>query len=190
MTPFEVLKQSPEPLPPWLRGFDHGDAFWSEAFFGSRVVYYPGSGTDGQPVELFGSTHSAHCFVYVDYRLEQAAIEWELTHATHGFRGYHTFARVQLAEQDLSSGGWHPHIEAEDRTRYGRADVAPFGFLEILEQDPDRNDSHGRDLCESRTRMGTREECIDACASFFSEPSQNRPPQRGATEGPTLLDTA
>ena len=42
-----VLQQDPEPFPEWLR--ELSPAFDRAAFFGSRTVYYPGSGADGQP---------------------------------------------------------------------------------------------------------------------------------------------
>jgi hypothetical protein len=54
-------------VPSWLDDFANGDAFERESFFASRIVYYPSSGTDGHPVKLFGSTHSAHSFVYAAY---------------------------------------------------------------------------------------------------------------------------
>lgn len=143
VTPFEVLGQHPEPLPPWLQAFDRSGPFRREAFFDSRVVYYPGSGTDGHPVALFGSTHSAHCFVYVDYGLEQTAIVRELAHPSRRFQGYHTFARIHLTESDLSQSLWHPTLEPKDQRKCERGEVTPFAFLEILERDADRGDSHG-----------------------------------------------
>ena len=46
----ESLAQHPEPLPRWLERFEPGDTFSRSDFFNSRVVFYPGSGHDGQPV--------------------------------------------------------------------------------------------------------------------------------------------
>jgi len=144
MTLKEYLERQREDLPGWLGGFTLSDAFPREQFFASRVVYYPGSGTDGHPVKLFGSTHSAHCFVYADYGVPQQQIEGQLA-ARRGFRGYHTFARLQLCERDLVPGGWTPHVGPDEvlRDKNHFANVAPFGFLEVLERNANLNDTHG-----------------------------------------------
>lgn len=145
MTPDEYLRRTPEAMPRWLEDFEAGNVFPREQFFASRIVYYPGSGTDGQPVELFGSTHSAHSFLYVDYGVPQAAIEADLDHAARRFRGYHTLARIQLAERDLNHNQWVQHADfgesAGNRNRYGG--TPPFGFLEVLERDHGLDDDHG-----------------------------------------------
>jgi len=144
----EYLRGQREDCPAWLDQFQDGDAFSSEAFFGSRVVYYPGSGTDGHPVKLFGSTHSAHCFIYVDYGVTHANLEANLRHPRHSFLGYHRLVQLPLHESDLIPGGWAPrvHNTGEMRPiRFSEAAVvaASFGFLEVLERDNDLDDNHG-----------------------------------------------
>ena len=84
----DYLRSRGEPIPQWLDEFENGDTFEIGQFFASRVVYYPGSGTDGQPVKLFGSSHSAHCFVYADNGIVQGDLEAELARPTRHFRGY------------------------------------------------------------------------------------------------------
>jgi len=74
MTVYDYLKKDKEPIPRWLLEIKEGDPFPYQDFFASRIVYYPGSYTDGHAVKVFGSTHSAHSFVYVDYMLNQAEI--------------------------------------------------------------------------------------------------------------------
>ncbi len=147
MTLYEYLRGLPERIPAWLDQFRDGASFSRQEFFGSRVVYYPGSGTDDHPVKVFGSTQSAHSFVYADYGVTQAALEAELRHATHGFHGYHTLARLQLRESDLASRGWTPHVHAgevpQDTYRFAAVATAPFGFLEVLERDHGFDDNHG-----------------------------------------------
>ena len=131
-----------ERIPAWLDRFTDGDPFPLQEFFSSRVVYYPGSGTDGHPVKLFGSTHSAHTFVYVDYGLNQARVEEELSSEFEGrnFRGYHTLSRLHLQEGDLCPGLWN----APYRYPSGNFAIAPpYGFLEILERSPTLGDDHG-----------------------------------------------
>src|SRR4051794_30407205 len=104
MDPYKLLLGMPEQVPDWLGNLHNGNAFERQAFFASRVVYYPGSGTDGHPVKLFGSTHCAHCFVYADYGITQASLEADFGHAARGFLGYHTLARLNLTESDLTPG--------------------------------------------------------------------------------------
>ena len=144
MTLYEYLRELREEIPPWLHQFRAGDGFPSQDFFGSRVVYYPGSGTDGHPVKVFGATHSAHSFVYADYHVTQDNLENELGHPNHGFRGYHTLARLQLLESNLVPRGWTAHVDGPtDRYRFGTRAPAPFGFLEVLERDGEFDDNHG-----------------------------------------------
>lgn len=68
-------------------------------------------------MKLFGSTHSAHCFVYADYGMAQDALESKLEGPSHGFRGCHTFARLQLGERDLVPAGWRHHTSKPARLR-------------------------------------------------------------------------
>ena len=144
MTLHDYLRQLGECMPAWLEQFNNGKAFPRQQFFASRIVYYPGSGTDGHPVKLFGSTNSAHCFVYADYGVEQNAVKTELEHPTHRFRGYQTLARLDLTELDLLPRGWTPHIDSPEvaQDRYRVVTARPFGFLEVLEREQEFDDNH------------------------------------------------
>lgn len=145
MTAYEYLGQNSEPIPTWLKQFEKGDTFNPDNFFSSRVVFYPGSGVDGQPVKLFGSTHSNHCFVYSDYGITENALGDELDDPEHGFHGYHSFARNRLSEKDLAPDGWQPHVDPTYTPPHGQGfiNTSPFGFLEILERDQQFDDNHG-----------------------------------------------
>ena len=149
MTLYEYLRQEAEDIPLWLAKFRDGDGFSHRDFFNSRVVYYPGSGIDGHPVKVFGSTHSAHCFVYADYIITQDALENELQHPKERFLGYHTLSRLQLRVTDVVPDGWIAHVRPDElrADRYGLVEpeiaAAPFGFLEVLERDATRDDRHG-----------------------------------------------
>lgn len=147
MTLYEYLRQLAEPIPSWLADFQHGDVFNRQSFFASRIVYYAGAGFDGHPVKLFGSTHSAHCFVYVDYGVTEAEMIAEIEHPRWRFLGYHTLARLQLAEHDLAPRGWTPHVSpgetGQQPYRFVGDGFRPFGFLEVLQRDEQRDDPHG-----------------------------------------------
>lgn len=140
------LRERQEPIPDWLSNFDSNSRFNSNDFMASRIVFYPGSGSDGHAVELFGSTHSAHCFVYADYGRGQTSIEQELGHESYGFRGYSTLSRVHLTEQDLTPRGWIRHIRPDEAPGYEFAQKylnRSYGFVEILARKPEFDDSHG-----------------------------------------------
>ncbi len=143
----EYLYLHRERIPNWLDRYKPNDPFSYENFFSSRIVYYPGSGTDGHPVRLFGSSHCAHCFVFADYGVAQDDIQAQLAHPNHGFLGYHTLARLQLEKGDLTPNGWTDHLTRQERQllrpQFAPVLQAPLGFLEILERDPSLGDDHG-----------------------------------------------
>jgi hypothetical protein len=74
----EVLQQDQEPFPAWLHDTGTLDKDTINNFFLSRVVYYPGSGTDGRGFAVFGSSKSAHCFVHIDLTATAEAVATEL----------------------------------------------------------------------------------------------------------------
>ncbi len=147
MSPYEYLQRFKAAVPEWLARHQPGDPFSREQFFGSRLVYYPGSGSDGHPVKVFGSTHAATVYIYVDYCHGQSTLERQLADPESGFLGYHTLDRLQLRQQDLVPGGWSPSRSVGDGpgriTPFATVAAAPFGFLEILERDSGFGDEHG-----------------------------------------------
>jgi hypothetical protein len=63
-----VLDQQTEIQPDWLNASSekfHFTKQLGDSFVSSRVVFYPGSGVDYAPMDLFAQ--SAHCYFYVDY---------------------------------------------------------------------------------------------------------------------------
>lgn len=99
MSMYEYLKKDKEPIPNWLLEIKEGDKFPREDFFKSRIVFYPGSYTDGHAVKVFGSTHAAHSFVYVDYLVTQEELETELV--KHAFLGVENLFSIQVSANDL-----------------------------------------------------------------------------------------
>lgn len=116
------------------------DAFWQ-----SRIVFYPGFRSDGHPVKFFNSLHLATCFVYADYWVNQEQVKADLDNpakAYNGhFRGYHSVERIPLTEADLGPRGRQSHGDTLFRKK--RAHVQPYVFLEVMERDSDFDDSHG-----------------------------------------------
>lgn len=139
------LRRVAEAMPAWLASFGPRSRFSAERFFQSRVVYYPGSGTDGHPVKMFGSSHSAHGFIYVDYGIEPRTIEQRLNDPDAGFAGYRSGPRVAVRGRDLFTGWYEPHAfpgEIPPATRL-EADDDECGFLQILDRRDDVTDDHG-----------------------------------------------
>lgn len=146
MTQHEYLTQFREPVPRWLANFNPSDPFNAQDFLKSRVVFYPGSATDGHAIKLFGSTHSCHCFVYVDYWISKDEMVANLEHPRHSVLGYRTLERIELQMNDLAPKGWTQHVDYRQEIRerpwtYDRAQS--YGFVEILARLEEFDDSHG-----------------------------------------------
>ena len=140
----EVLRRDPEPLPDWLarRTPPHFDR---EAFFGSRTVYYPGSGDDGQPVKLCALSHAAHCFIYVDQAVSRDTLFERLQDREHSFQGYAITHEERISEDASRPGGWTPHVaadEVEGASRFRNSFVEPFGWFVTLDRQGD-DEAHG-----------------------------------------------
>jgi hypothetical protein len=139
----EYLREMRERTPGWLERFRAGDSFDRDGFFSSRLVYYPGSGTDGHAVKVFGSAHAAHCFIYVDYGRTRADLESQLADPTQRFRGYHTLSRLELDPSHVVPSSWVPHAPSGRAGGDAHARAPTFAFLEVLERDDEHDDAHG-----------------------------------------------
>lgn len=67
-----------EPVPAWLLEINKDSKIPWRDFFSSRTVFYPGSGFDPYTVNAFTRSHSAYCFVNVDYEVAKEDLEEEL----------------------------------------------------------------------------------------------------------------
>lgn len=152
-TIYQFLDSFKEEIPEWLANFTAESTFSADHFFNSRTVFYPGVGTDGHAVKVFGSTHTAHCFVLADYMLQRNNVVEALDHPQHSFAGYKSLFRTNLEEHQLTPRGWQSHLMPHDfQDAYGRT-INPGGFartksnpyaiLEILAREPEYGHSHG-----------------------------------------------
>jgi len=143
-TIISLLRKYEEPLPKWLGSYHENERFDRANFFSSRVVYYPGSGTDGHHVKLFNTAHAAHVFIYADYGVPREEIEKQLQAGNPWhFRGYHVAETIELTEDDLTPTGWRPHIDSSEIRVIDYRDVNRFGFVAVLECGADFGDDHG-----------------------------------------------
>lgn len=109
-----------------------------QSFLASRLVYYPGSRSDGDPVAVFNRSRAAHCFVYVDYGIPRTELEVELK---AGFRGYERLLRLELKESDMVTECVR-HIPLSE-TDSKLETFPPYRFMEIFERKPEFDGTHG-----------------------------------------------
>ena len=151
MTTKEYLGQYREDIPEWLKAYQPGKSRSLADFLRSRIVYYPGSGFDGDPVEVFGASHSAHCFIYADYWLPEDDVRAELR--THGFKGYDILDEVSFSEREvMSATPWSRHFLTGEELRAAANGTArmrtcahpePYALLTVLERKSNFGDDHG-----------------------------------------------
>ena len=158
----EILqRESKEKRPEWL--YAHAQPrFNRNAFFGSRTIYYPGSGDDGQPVKFCALSHVAHAFVYVDQEYRWDTLAKRLADPEHGFSGYEPVHHEDVSQNQLRPGGWTRHVEPEDveRSKSFRDFFAkPFARFAVLERQGDDEDHGPR-------RIAILFICGDGFASF------------------------
>lgn len=148
-TPLDILHPAAEPVPDWLTAFQPGAPFPREAFFASRILYYPGSATDGHPLCVFGKAHAVHCFVYADSSFSKAELERQLTDEKDHEHplGYRLVSLVDVSERELTPNGWTRHAapprDADEHFLTNRPPEGPFAVFAVLESNPDRGDDHG-----------------------------------------------
>ena len=122
------------PVPAWLLDYQPGQAFQREEFFRSRIVYYPGCGSDLRPVRVFGLTGSAHVFIHADY-IHRFRRDCDDLHC--GLRGYRVLDRRDLELDALMPRPWTPHASPDEARSSpdGFVRTEPFASLVVLERE-------------------------------------------------------
>ena len=147
ITPAEYFSVDKEPLPSWLEKHKKGDKVNIAELLNSRLVYYPGAGTDGSPIRTFNTAHAAHVFVYVDYGYDKEKIDSELS--DDAFTGYHLYHEQEVSQKELSPRTFHYHVtEEEMKEAVSGYDMSicpkdAFAFLKIYERNEDFGEKHG-----------------------------------------------
>lgn len=139
------LRANSEAMPDWLSKHKIGDIPEVREFLKSRVVFYPGSGSDGQPIQVMGSTRFSHSFIYVDYGRDRQSIVRSLEYRDSWFKGYALFDRFDVPERELTPFGWTPHLTIDELGEEPHRFVSgpPFGFMQILVREKGFDESHG-----------------------------------------------
>jgi hypothetical protein len=165
-------------MPAWLASWSAEAAFDARAFFGGRTVYYPGSGSDGQPVALFGGSHAAHAFVYVDAHEPFEDLLGDLRGHGRGryrqaFSGYAPFDLRPLSAAALAPWGWSPSPHGDRIASRTTPDTPPYARLVVLQRHEGLDDTHGPE------RLAVLFLGAEGHASFdalYAKPGSPRPP--------------
>jgi hypothetical protein len=160
-TPLQVLVPHREEIPQWLNvgaplRLTPGNV---TNVLASRTVYYPGSGTDGHALRLFGGSHSAHCLVHCDSDLSIVDEVRRQLHPEHRLhpKGYGPLFQQDLSAQEVQllcidpSDHWHPDGVGDWQTAR-----LTGGIWAVLERQHDFDDTHGP------TRLAFLHICADA----------------------------
>lgn len=120
-------------------------------------LYYPASGTDGDPVKyLAGNVLS---FIYVDYGLERNDVLREL----YGFSGYHPVAFRDVEMSELCPEGWTPMLPLPDDGYPGHRSnfiKQPFAIWCVFQRNAELDGRHGPE------RFSLLYVCGDGVATF------------------------
>lgn len=155
MTQIEYLhKNYAEATPAWLKSYSKGQAKPLAEFLHSRIVYYPGSAWDWHPIEVFGGSCSAHCFVYVDYIQPEAEVIGHLQ-GEYGLDGYQILDSVPISEAELQRAiprrrhylnldELRRAAESTQGMRNGCDQFVPYARLVVLERRADRHEGAER----------------------------------------------
>ena len=98
----DILSNDREELSHWLLQEPELDRETLTNFFSSRIVYYPGAGTDGRAIAIFNETQSSHCFVHIDLSSSAQQVKQELAsdHPRH-CSGYAPVVQTEITPDRL-----------------------------------------------------------------------------------------
>ena len=147
ISPIEYFSRDPEPMPDWLKKHTTGSLVRIRDIGDSRVVYYPGAGTDGSPIHIFNSSHAAHIYVYVDYGFSKATLDLELSNSA--FMGYQLHHQQAVSQKELLPYAPTYHITNEEMgiiTSGNDMGIRPedaFAVLKIYQRKENFGEAHG-----------------------------------------------
>ena len=153
--------------PEWVR---HQPEFTAETirqFFSSRVVYYPGAGTDGRAIAVFNSTKSAYCFVHIDFTTTAQQVNDDLIAGPHrSCDGYTPVVSSEIPTETVR------RLLRLDMTHPVRDQVPALKsvFWTILQRDKDLPDQHG---FEYLAFLHIQAEAVWACQNLWSKADVN-----------------
>ena len=134
-----------EPMPKWLADFQPGQELNYQEMLTSRVLYYPGSHFDGQPIETFNRSHHLHVYLYVDYGCNRSD-----THNAIFKEGFLGYDRIELREISLWQMVSDPKLtisltseQRKERDHRSTPANSGYGYFCIFERKKEFGDEHG-----------------------------------------------
>jgi hypothetical protein len=129
----------------------------------SSVVFYPGAGTDGQPLRLFSSAHSAHAYIHVDYTVKRNELVRLLSDSSGELvRGYKALFVIEGGEKDFFTNGWLDLRDTYSDIDLFQAPELQWGVWAVLEREPQHDNDFGP------KRILFCHLCCDAISAFAS----------------------
>ncbi len=140
------LKQLPKlPVPAWLRSVSRrtmdGAPFPLREIL-TDSLYYPASGTDGDPIRYLGG--NVLSFIYVDYGVTRRRVRARIRRP--GLRGYRLVGMREVRERELTPNGWTPlPLEPRDGdpARMDWFIKPPFCEWYVFERTEEYDEAHG-----------------------------------------------
>ncbi len=157
MTIDNYLSYEKEKMPEWLEKFNNNKPLkLKDVLYGdNRIVFYPGSGIDGEPIKLINKAHFAHLYFYVDYNYRSEEIKKMLIDE-ETFKGYIPIGLYTIPVYEASRlVNDHEYYSLSDiydskndcfyRMNYPiqKGIFVPFLYIAIYKRLPDYDDSHG-----------------------------------------------
>jgi hypothetical protein len=134
--PIDILRSDRICTPNWLKNFKPHRPFPIKKFLGSRVVYYPASGVDFHPVEVFGSAGAASCFVMADYIIPKNDFQSFIRNSWGLVKGYELSYFEELPIGLVLKSKWERHFfPSPDEQDFIRHFQAPerYAFVGTLD---------------------------------------------------------
>lgn len=135
-----TLENEKESMPQWLEEYKVGERNVDlREILSHRVLFYPGSGNDGQPIKAFNQSHAVHTYLYSDYLIDidQAISLFK----THKIKGYKLFDLITLNIEELLP----KNIDADmwRDNSWNKEYPNKFCTICIYERKEEFDDSHG-----------------------------------------------
>jgi hypothetical protein len=144
--PRQRLDREREGIPKWLGFAETPSATMLRECLASRTVFYPGSGTDGQAMKMFCSSHAAHCVIHADLNHDADGLIADL----RAIRGYSLVAPLIMSGDEvydvLDLETRHPYQgnpRLQHAMNYEPQQPLRFAIVALLHRQPDFKNDHG-----------------------------------------------
>lgn len=158
---FEYLNQYREEIPEWIRNYSPEKKITFRDVMSGRTSYYPGFGRDGSLLEAANRSHAVHSHIHLDYWNKRK----EDIRQVGRIKGYHSIGHIEWKISDILPLGFYRHNNHRSSVRHGSGFIstrrAPHYFTDILERNPEYDDSHGAE------RMAVTTLCADGIDFYY-----------------------